>query len=65
MLDRSEAAVDAATELARRESRCCSWGTFAVELPPGGESVVWRARSDGGPEAFEAAFRELLDRSGG
>ena len=62
VFDRSAESHAAAAELARRESRCCSWAAFAVELPPGGDVVEWRARSEreAGVEFLREGLREAL-----
>lgn len=46
VVDRNASAYAAVTELAWRESNCCAWATFEVELPSNGGVVKWNARSD-------------------
>ena len=62
VFDRSPETYWAVAELAWKESRCCSWAAFGVELPPAGDSVVWHVRSDreGGPAFLDEALEETL-----
>lgn len=62
VFDRTPAAYEAVTTLAWNESRCCSWATFEVELPPGDGPIRWNACSDRteGPEFFGEALQETL-----
>lgn len=45
VFDRTPAAYTAVSEMAWKESQCCSWATFAVELPDDEETVRWNARA--------------------
>lgn len=62
VFDRNAASYAAVTELARKESRCCAWASFSVELPPGNDTVEWRARSEreAGVEFFDDRATETL-----
>ncbi len=46
VLDRSPEVCSSIANLAWKASRCCSWATFEVELPPGEETIPWTARSE-------------------
>lgn len=61
VFDRTPEAYTAVTEMAWKESQCCSWATFTVELPPGDGPIQWHERSDSeaGTELFGDRLREL------
>ena len=63
VFDRNTESYGAVTELAWNEAQCCSWATFAVELPPEGDTVEWHARSEReeGVEFFGDSVEELRD----
>lgn len=60
-VDRRVEAYRAATELAWKESQCCAWATFEVELPPGGDVILWTASS--GREEGRTFFDEHLQET--
>jgi hypothetical protein len=59
--ERSEDAYAAVSEVAWKESQCCSWATFEVELPPGDAPIRWheRAEREDGTELFGDALEEM------
>lgn len=61
VFDRSAEAYEAVAEVAWKESQCCAWATFEVELPPGEEPIRWHERSDrdAGTALFGDALREI------
>ncbi len=63
VFERTLEAYRAVTEAAWKESQCCSWATFEVELPPGDEPFVWHERSEreDGTVFFGDALRDILD----
>ena len=62
--ERDRKAYTAAVDLAWKESQCCTWATFGVELPPGDDSVKWHVHSDRekGAELVHTALEEALRR---
>lgn len=62
VFDRNEEAYAAVTEAAWKESQCCAWATFEVELPPGDGPIRWHERSDreAGSEFFGEALKDTL-----
>jgi len=58
VLERSEAAFDAVTDLAWLESQCCAWARFSVELAPDRGPIRWHLRTD--REAGVALFHDRL-----
>lgn len=63
IFDRTPEVYAAVTELSWKESHCCAWATFDVELPPGDGPIRWNARSErtDGVEYFDEALRETLE----
>ena len=46
VFDRTPEAYAAVAEIVWKESQCCAWATFEVELPPGDGPLRWHERSD-------------------
>lgn len=61
VFDRNPEAYAAVAEVAWKESQCCSWATFQVELPPGDGPIKWHERSDReeGTELFGDALEDI------
>jgi hypothetical protein len=63
--ERNADAYAAVSEVAWKESQCCSWATFEVELPPGDAPIRWHERAEQGAgtelfgDALEAMREEL------
>ncbi|WP_227377148.1 hypothetical protein [Haladaptatus halobius] len=64
VFDRSLEAYAAVTKASWKESHCCAWATFDVELPMGDDSIKWNVRSDrtDGLEFFSEALQETLQK---
>ncbi|WP_231187523.1 hypothetical protein [Haladaptatus sp. DYF46] len=62
VFDRNPEAYTAVTEVAWKETQCCSWATFEIELPPSDDSLKWNIRSDRkeGVDFFREKFQETL-----
>jgi len=62
VFERTAEAYAAVTEAAWKESQCCSWATFEVELPPNDDPIEWHECSDRASETafFGDALREVL-----
>ena len=61
VFDRNPGAYEAVAEVAWKESQCCAWATFEVELPPGDGPIRWHERADraGGKTLFGDAISEF------
>lgn len=61
VFERDPEAYAAVVEIAWKESQCCSWATFQVELPPGDGPIKWHERSDReeGTELFGDALQDM------
>lgn len=61
VFDRNPEAYTAVAEVAWKESQCCAWATFEVELPPGDGPIKWHERSerDEGSELFGDALQDI------
>lgn len=64
VFDRSPEAYAAVAKASWKESHCCAWATFDVELPMGDDSIKWNVRSDrtDGLEFFSEALQETLQK---
>ncbi len=67
VFERSPEAYAAVTEAAWKESQCCAWATFQIELPPGEGPIKWHERSerDEGSELFGDALEEIREELDG
>lgn len=67
VFDRNPEAYAAVAEVAWKESQCCAWATFDVELPPGDGPIRWNARSSRaeGAAYFAEGLRETLQEFDG
>jgi hypothetical protein len=61
VFDRNPEAYAAVAEIAWKESQCCAWATFEIELPPGDGPIKWHERSDSdeGKTLFGVALQEI------
>jgi hypothetical protein len=61
VFDRNPEAYVAVAEIAWKESQCCAWATFQMELPPGNDPIKWHERSDRdkGSELFGDALQDI------
>lgn len=61
VFNRTPEAYAAVVEIAWKESQCCAWATFEVELPPGDGPIKWHERSDRdkGSELFGDALQDI------
>lgn len=61
---RSPEAYAAVTKTSWKESLCCTWATFDIELPMGDGNIKWHVRSDrtDGLEFFREALQETLQQ---
>lgn len=59
--ERSPEAFHIVANLAWKESRCCPWATFEIEVPPRDAPIAWRGRTDRahGLDLFETAIENL------
>ncbi len=64
VFERSPEVYSSVAEIAWKESQCCSWATFQVELPPGDDPIKWHERSDReeGMALFGDALADLSQR---
>jgi hypothetical protein len=62
VFDRNPEAYTAVAEVAWKETQCCSWATFKIELPPGDDPLKWNIRSDRKEDVdfFREKFQETL-----
>jgi hypothetical protein len=62
VFDRNLEAYTAVAEVAWKETQCCSWATFEIELPPGDGPLKWNARSERkeGVDFFGGKLQETL-----
>lgn len=62
VFDRTPEAYTAVTEVAWKESQCCGWATFEIELAPGNESIRWHEHAEhpDQQEFFGEALGEIL-----
>lgn len=67
VFNRSPEAYAAVAEVAWKESQCCAWATFEVELPPGDGPIKWHERSDQdeGVELFGDALHDINEKFDG
>lgn len=67
VFDRTPEAYAAVAEVAWKESQCCAWATFEVELPPGDGPIKWHERSDRdeGAELFGDALQDINEKLDG
>jgi len=61
VFERTPKAYEAIAEVAWKESQCCSWATFEIEIPPGDEPITWHERSERneGSELFGDALEKM------
>jgi hypothetical protein len=64
VFDRCPEAYVAVANASWKESQCCAWATFDIELPMGDDSIKWHVRSDrtDGLEFFREALHETLQK---
>ncbi|WP_266083234.1 hypothetical protein [Haladaptatus caseinilyticus] len=64
VFDRRPEAYAAVASASWKESQCCAWATFDVELPMSDDSIKWHVRSDrtDGLEFFREALQETLQQ---
>ena len=67
VFDRTPEAYAAVAEISWKESQCCAWATFEIELPPGDSPIKWHERSDRdeGAELFGDAFQDIREELDG
>lgn len=59
--ERSATAYDVLTEVIWKESQCCAWAHFELEISPGDGPITWYTRSDDPAklEEFAAEIRAM------
>ena len=67
VFDRTPEAYASVAEIAWKESQCCAWATFEVELPPGDGPLKWHERSDRDKEGelFGDALQDIDEKLDG